>query len=129
MIVVNGQVVAQGSQFSLDDVEVVTATVDLEEVRAFRCAPSRGLQAIRSPEYRRIETPFSLSSESDDLNPNLGPSVPREVRYHLPEEEVAIGPACFLCKTFPAHYFFVQADREHRDIVSVLPYSPRKDKI
>lgn len=88
MIVVNGQVVAQGSQFSLDDVEVVTATVDLEEVRAFRCAPSRGLQAIRSPEYRRIETPFSLSSESDDLNPNLGPSPPCEVRYHLPEEEV-----------------------------------------
>ena len=96
MIVVNGQVVAQGSQFSLDDVEVVTATVDLEEVRAFRCAPSRGLQAIRSPEYRRIETPFSLSSESDDLNPNLGPSPPREVRYHLPEEEIAMGPACFL---------------------------------
>lgn len=97
MIVVNGQVVAQGSQFSLDDVEVVTATVDLEEVRAFRCAPSRGLQAIRSPEYRRIETPFSLSSENNDSNPNLGPSAPpREVRYHLPEEEIAMGPACFL---------------------------------
>lgn len=33
MIVVNGNVVAQGSQFSLNDVEVVTATVDIEEVR------------------------------------------------------------------------------------------------
>lgn len=96
MVVVNGQVVAQGSQFSLDDVEVITATVDLEEVRAFRYAPSRGLQAVRSPEYRRIETSFSLTSESDDLNPDLGPSLPREVKYHLPEEEIAMGPACFL---------------------------------
>jgi NAD+ synthase (glutamine-hydrolysing) len=96
MIVVNGQVVAQGSQFSLDDVEVVTATVDLEEVRAFRFAPSRGLQAVRTPEYRRIETSFSLSLESDDLNPDLAPSPPHEVRYHLPEEEIAMGPACWL---------------------------------
>lgn len=32
MIVVNGDVVAQGSQFSLNDVEIVTATVDIEEV-------------------------------------------------------------------------------------------------
>lgn len=32
MIVVNGDVVAQGSQFSLNDVEVVTATVDIEDV-------------------------------------------------------------------------------------------------
>ncbi|CAI5995098.1 unnamed protein product [Closterium sp. NIES-64] len=31
MVVVNGQVVAQGSQFSLADVEVVTATVDLDQ--------------------------------------------------------------------------------------------------
>ena len=31
-------------------------------------------------------------------------------------------------KTSPAHFLFAQADREHRDIVSVLPCSPRKDK-
>lgn len=33
LIVVNGQVVAQGSQFSLSEVEVITATVDLDDVR------------------------------------------------------------------------------------------------
>lgn len=33
MIIVNGRLVAQGSQFSLNDVEVVTATLDLEDVR------------------------------------------------------------------------------------------------
>ena len=31
-------------------------------------------------------------------------------------------------RTSPAHYCFVQADREHRDSVSVLPCSPRKNK-
>ena len=31
------------------------------------------------------------------------------------------------CKTSPAHFFFVQADREHRDNASVLPCSPQKD--
>ncbi|OJJ45840.1 hypothetical protein ASPZODRAFT_143717 [Penicilliopsis zonata CBS 506.65] len=96
MVVVNGEVVAQGSQFSLDDVEVVTATVDLEEVRAYRFAPSRGLQAVRTPEYRRIETEFSLSPESHEVDLSLGPSVARPVRYHLPEEEIAMGPACWL---------------------------------
>ena len=98
MIVVNGQVVAQGSQFSLDDVEVVTATVDLEEVRAYRCSSSRGLQAVRSTEqYRRIDvTNYSMSPENEDLNGNISPSRPREIRYHVPEEEIAMGPACWL---------------------------------
>ena len=39
---------SQGAQFSLDDVEVVTATVDLDDVRAKRCANvSRSFQACR----------------------------------------------------------------------------------
>ena len=69
MILVNGQVVAQGrippkdpilrsflgSQFSLKDVEVVTATVDMEEVRSFRTATvSRAVQAAESEVPRRL---------------------------------------------------------------------------
>ena len=41
MIVINGEIVAQGSQFSLNDVEVVTATVDIEEA-----APTGATQAV-----------------------------------------------------------------------------------
>ncbi|CAN6458585.1 unnamed protein product [Victoria cruziana] len=48
-IAVNGDVVAQGSQFSLNDVEVLVAQVDLDAVK-----------------------------------------------YHLPEEEIALGPSCWL---------------------------------
>ncbi|CAG8958342.1 hypothetical protein HYFRA_00011019 [Hymenoscyphus fraxineus] len=96
MIIINGQVVAQGSQFSLADVEVVVATVDLEEVRSYRFAKSRALQAIDQPSYERVEVPMSLSSDSDEFNPLLKPSLPREVRYHTPEEEIELGPACWL---------------------------------
>ena len=35
-IIVNGNVLAQASQFSLKDVEVISATVDLDDVRAYR---------------------------------------------------------------------------------------------
>lgn len=41
MVMSNGQMLAQGTQFSLADVEVVTATVDLDDVRSFRGSISR----------------------------------------------------------------------------------------
>ncbi|KAK6704934.1 glutamine-dependent NAD(+) synthetase [Fusarium graminearum] len=94
LIMVNGNIVAQGSQFSLDDVEVITATVDLEEVRAYRFAPSRNFQAVQAPVYERIEVDFSLGVE--DLDLLRAPTPPRPARYHVPEEEIALGPACWL---------------------------------
>jgi NAD+ synthase (glutamine-hydrolysing) len=96
MIIINGDIVAQGTQFSLNDVEVVTATCDIEDVRAYRFAPSRALQAVQAPTYQRIETNFSLSSDADDLDPTLAPSAKLAPRYHTPQEEIAMGPACWL---------------------------------
>lgn len=96
MIVVNGNIVAQGSQFSLNDVEVITATIDLEDVRSFRCAPSRGLQAVQARTYQRIEVDFSLSSERATPNGNAGPSKARAPVFLTPEAEIAYGPACWL---------------------------------
>ena len=43
MIVANGKVLEQGAQFSLKDVEVTTATFDIEEVRSFRSSISRNV--------------------------------------------------------------------------------------
>lgn len=96
MIIINGRIVAQGSQFSLNDVEVITATVDLEDVRSFRCSPSRGLQATHAPSYQRLELDARLSRRAGDLDPSVGPSDELEVHYHQPEEEIALGPACWL---------------------------------
>lgn len=36
LIAVNGEIVAQGKNFSLQEVEVVTATVDLNDVTTYR---------------------------------------------------------------------------------------------
>ncbi|CZR50947.1 related to QNS1-glutamine-dependent NAD Synthetase [Phialocephala subalpina] len=97
MIVVNGEVVAQGSQFSLNDVEIVTATIDLEEVRAYRSSKSRSLQAAKSTaKYHRIQTSFELSSEEDDGDLSRAPSVAIQPRYHSPEEEIALATGAYM---------------------------------
>ncbi|KAJ5134493.1 hypothetical protein N7448_000487 [Penicillium atrosanguineum] len=96
MIVVNGEIVAQGSQFSLNDVEVVTATVDIEDVRTYRCSVSRGMQASKQSPYVRLDLDTRLSRRSEDADPALTISEPIKPRYHAPEEEIALGPACWL---------------------------------
>ncbi len=96
MIIINGKVVAQGSQFSLAEVEVVTATVDLDDVRSYRSQKSRAMQATQQPSYERIEVDMSLSMDSEDFDPLVSPSPEIEIHYHLPEEEIAYGPACWL---------------------------------
>ncbi|KAJ7890630.1 hypothetical protein B0H14DRAFT_2690144 [Mycena olivaceomarginata] len=102
MIAVNGRIVAQGSQFSLNDVEVVSATIDIEDVRAHRAKSSRSMQAASAERYHRVEVPFALTSgkfdivREEDMYGLLSGAKPFEVRYHKPEEEIALGPACWL---------------------------------
>ncbi|KAH8146825.1 uncharacterized protein LAJ45_09199 [Morchella importuna] len=96
IIGVNGRIVAQGSQFSLKDVEVVTATVDLEEVRSYRFAPSRGQQAVQNTPYPRIEADMSISAEGSTVDLSIQPTKAIDVRFHTAEEEIALGPACWL---------------------------------
>ena len=91
MIVTNG-----GAQFPLDDVGIVTATVDLEGVRIKLYEPLRGLQAVRAPKYRHIESSFSLSPAGSQVVHDKSTSKKQKVRYHAPEDENAFGPACWL---------------------------------
>lgn len=92
MIAVNGRIVAQGSQFSLNDVEVVTATIDIEDVRAHRARSSRSMQAAAAERYHRIEVSFALTSgkfeevKREDMAALAGIET---VRFHKPEEEIA----------------------------------------
>lgn len=93
LIAVNGKVVAQGSQFSLSDVEVVTAVIDLEEIRAYRIAKaSRGVQAAKARPIPVVHVNFALS----DANSFLAVSRPIPVRYHSAQEQIAYGPAVWL---------------------------------
>ncbi|KAG7093662.1 glutamine-dependent NAD(+) synthetase [Marasmius oreades] len=98
MIVVNGEVVAQGSQFSLNDVEVLTATIDIEDVRSYRLRHSRNMQAAQAESYHRIEVDSDLSEKvplEEDVS-RYRATEAQQVRYHIPEEEIALGPACWL---------------------------------
>jgi NAD+ synthase (glutamine-hydrolysing) len=107
MIAVNGELVAQGSQFSPQDVEVVTATIDLEEVRSYRGAiGSRQVQGSESAAVPRVRVGFELTKKQrlkiEDQRLEIGdwrgqrPSPPIIPRYHTPEEEIAYGPAAWL---------------------------------
>jgi NAD+ synthase (glutamine-hydrolysing) len=93
MIALNGRIIAQGSQFSLDDVEVISATIDIEDVRAHRAVSSRSMQAAVSDRYHRIEVNFALTKgKFADIGEELvksGPELGKEIRYHEPEEEIA----------------------------------------
>lgn len=90
-IAVNGEVVAQGEQFAVSEVEVVTANVDLDTVVGFRGAfQSMSVQAAAHDKQPIITVPFCLCTATG------APDAPREVRYHTPEEEISLGPACWL---------------------------------
>ena len=97
MIMNSGHILAQGSQFSLNDVEVLTAMVDLDEIWPYRTSRSRGMQANNPTVHQleRIAVPFRLC-KSALPNPHIKITQPVEPRYHLPEEEIALGPACWL---------------------------------
>lgn len=93
MIAINGDIVAQGAQFSLNDVEVITATLDLEDVRSYRgemCHPH--METDLKP-CHRVKVDFSLSGSDDIYLPTHQPIT---WSYHTPEEEIGLGPACWL---------------------------------
>ncbi|KAJ5038295.1 uncharacterized protein L3040_007161 [Drepanopeziza brunnea f. sp. 'multigermtubi'] len=90
LIILNGQVLAQGSQFSLEDTEVITATVDLEDIRAYRDQQSRAMQALAQQSYERVNVDVSMSREGDEIDLSLHPTTPRPVKYLLPQQEIAL---------------------------------------
>jgi NAD+ synthase (glutamine-hydrolysing) len=96
LIAFNGKIIAQGSQFSLSDVEVVSATLDLEAVRAHRTQSSRRMQSVQAEAYQRIRAEGVRldGGKGDDFDRHE--SKFQDIHYHTPEEEIALGPACWL---------------------------------
>lgn len=95
MIVVNGEVRAQGSQFSVQDIDVVVANVDIDDVRSYRASiSSRSDQASEASPIERIVVDFALGGGEDEMSTMTTP--PIKLRVHKPEEEIGMGPACWL---------------------------------
>jgi NAD+ synthase (glutamine-hydrolysing) len=111
LVALNGDILAQGKQFSLaSEVEVVAACVDLDDVVSYRIGiASRGVQAamapaalahgnLANPLLHRVLLPpgFSIVTPAKGCSSfAVTPPMPG-VRYCLPEEEIAFGPACWL---------------------------------
>ncbi|ODN01891.1 putative glutamine-dependent NAD(+) synthetase [Orchesella cincta] len=107
-IVLNGEVLKLGKQYALDDVEVLTATFQLDEIHAHKVKiRSRSLVGANTESYPCIETPWSLSVSTKHRNLTL----PMEkVEFVCPEEEIASGPALWLwdyLRRSPASGFFL----------------------
>ncbi len=109
MIVVNGRIVAQAPQFDVQDVHVISATVDLDDVRSYRASqPSFGIQAARLATEEGGGDGNSLLCDDihlvfDPLDMSLaGKSRPKvadedlSLQIAAPEEECCLGPACWL---------------------------------
>lgn len=115
MIVVNGRIVAQAPQFDVRDVNVVVATVDLDDVRSYRASnPSFGIQASRlasegwgggggggngglaCDDVRLVWDPADVASFPNKSNwPKMTDECPA-LKIVSPEEECCLGPACWL---------------------------------
>ncbi|CAG5074280.1 Similar to Nadsyn: Glutamine-dependent NAD() synthetase (Drosophila melanogaster) [Cotesia congregata] len=98
----NGEIVTAGKQFSLAEVEVTVATIDLEDVRTYRNnIRSRTHSAARSSPYPRVKVefsvcdngPFKLTNDMMDAD-NLDRKEVGE--FHTPEEEISMAPACWM---------------------------------
>lgn len=88
MIAMNGRILARAPQFSLSDVEVISATIDLEAVRAHRTSSSRRMQAAASENFEQIPVAARLDG-GVEVRPGVEETQAREWQYHLPEEEIA----------------------------------------
>ena len=79
-------------------VKVISAVVDLDEVRSYRAAvSSRSQQASRVLPLPELYVDFSICSDpSIEAQMLLIPSKRMPAFIHSPEEECALGPACWL---------------------------------
>ncbi|KAI3720785.1 hypothetical protein L2E82_31779 [Cichorium intybus] len=85
-VVVNGDVVAQCSQFSLKDVEVMVASLR-GSISSFQ------EQASCKRFVSFVDVPYKLCQP---FNLQMSLSSPLKITYHSPEEEIAFGPGCWL---------------------------------
>lgn len=98
LVALNGTILKQGVQFSVkSEVDVVVATVDLDEVLEHRMGMTAGsVQAARMIDGRKLEH-VKVDKEFSLLTKGFGELGLRpEVIHHSAEEEIACGPACWL---------------------------------
>lgn len=113
-VIVNGDLVRQGSQFSVLEVETIVCDVDLDQIDTYRGSlSSMRDQASRATPYPVVDVDFGLcdvvviqpdgqrvttdkSKGDTGCGPVRKPSPKVDPTYLSAEEEIARGPACWL---------------------------------
>jgi len=94
-IAVNGQMVARTAQYGIEEVEIATAVIDLEDIRIYRNQiRSRTLHGAAVSRYPRVHLDFTLSHPGEEECTPTSPAFTWQ--YHTPEQEISLGPACWL---------------------------------
>ncbi|KAG9255412.1 glutamine-dependent NAD(+) synthetase [Emericellopsis atlantica] len=129
LIILNGEVLAQGSQFSLKQVECTVATVDIGRVRSYRTSAARGVQAAAQELYPEVECPLTLcvSAEEIYLSPTKTIAKETPIRILDPMDEIALATAVFLwsylVRTNSAGYFLALSGGLDSSTVLLFVYS------
>ncbi|KAJ8126376.1 hypothetical protein O1611_g7262 [Lasiodiplodia mahajangana] len=132
MILLNGKVLEQGNQFSLEPVEVVTATIDLEEIRSFRASISRNVQAAAQPEYPRVEFDMRLCRPAEEIFLSKSLSISTEKELHIldPMSEIWMSTSVYLwqylVRTSSAGFFLSLSGGLDSSTVALFVYGMAK---
>jgi NAD+ synthase (glutamine-hydrolysing) len=120
---------AQSSQYSLKPVDIITATVSMEEVRSYRSSISRNIQAAAQPEFPRIECDIRLGRTANEVYLSDNLSLTREIELKTldPMEEIAHAEAVFLwqylTRTNSPGYFLALSGGLDSSTVALFVYS------
>ncbi|KAK1456513.1 glutamine-dependent NAD(+) synthetase [Colletotrichum cuscutae] len=132
MVLANGKVFAQSSQFSLKPVEVITATISVEEVRSYRSSISRNVQAAAQPDFPRVDCDLRLTRPADEVYLSDHLQIAKEIQLKIldPMEEIALAQAVFLwqylCRTNSPGYFLALSGGLDSSTVALFVYSMAK---
>lgn len=97
-IFLNGSMLAQGKQFSVSDVETITACIDIDDIRSYRAAVmSRSNQAADAltNAFPTVRVEHCITVKRFGINGTVCSSDPIEPYFHTPQQEIAYGPACW----------------------------------
>ena len=93
LIAMNGKVIAQGSQFCINEREMVLATIDLNDIRSFRRElTNKGIKGEVEEEFQRVYIDYDLCNlDYLDITDPQG-----DIKVHTPQEEIFHGPPLWM---------------------------------
>ena len=95
MIMCNGEVMAHAKQFDVHNVEIITATIDLDNVLSYRTTtPSFNIQTVLAKDHHKLD---AGSVYVQEYKPRfLTVSSSSNMEYHTLKEDCRLGPACWM---------------------------------